>query len=101
NWSRDLSYTISTALTVEDRRRWERALLDVYAEELRRAGGPALDRDEVWRLYRQQLFTALAWWTVTLTPSPELPDMQPQHTAVEFIRRIATAIDDLDALQVT
>jgi hypothetical protein len=55
--------------------------------------------DQAWKLYRQQLFGALAWWTVTLTPSPDMPDMQPQATAVEFIKRITHAIDDLNALE--
>jgi hypothetical protein len=53
---------------------------------------------EGWNIYRQQMMSALTWWTVTLTPPEGLPDMQPRDTTLEFIRRITTAIDDLDSL---
>ncbi|MCY1304535.1 hypothetical protein D9M70_542930 [compost metagenome] len=98
HWGRDLSYTISTALLPEDRRRWERELVLLYLAQLEAAGGPRVPFAEGWNIYRQQLTSALAWWTITLSPSPGLPDMQPRDTTLEFIRRIATAIDDLDAL---
>lgn len=35
---------------------------------------------------------------MTLTPGDDLPDMQPRDITLNFIGRIATAIDDLDAL---
>jgi hypothetical protein len=98
HWGRDLAYTISTALLPEDRRNWERELVALYLEALYAAGGPQVAFDEGWTIYRQQLMSALTWWTVTLTPPPGLPDMQPRDTTLEFIRRIATAIDDLDSL---
>lgn len=98
NWSRDFAYAISTALTIENRRAWEKDLLRMYLEKLRERGGPAVLFEEAWTLYRQQLFTALAFWTLTLTPSTEQPDMQPEHTTEAFLKRIGAAIDDLDAL---
>lgn len=98
HWARDLAYTISTALTVENRRAWERDLIKRYIEELRAAGGPEVAFDDAWTAYRQQLVTALTWWTVTLTPPPGLPDMQPRDITLEFIRRISTAMDDLETL---
>jgi aminoglycoside phosphotransferase (APT) family kinase protein len=98
HWGRDLAYTITTALTVEDRRAWERDLLAYYLEHLASAGGAVTDIDTAWTIYRQQLVSALAWWTVTLCPPPGVPDMQPRDVTIEFIHRIATAIDDLDAL---
>lgn len=98
HWARDFAYALSTALTVEDRRTWERDLLKLYLEELRAAGGPAVSFDEGWNAYRQQLITALTWWTVTLTPPPGMPDMQPRDITLEFIRRIATAMDDVDTM---
>lgn len=98
HWGRDVAYTISTALTPENRRLWERDLLELYLDSLQAAGGPAVSFDEAWTVYRQQLMTALTWWTVTLTPPPGLPDMQPRDTTLEFIRRISTAIDDLGSL---
>lgn len=98
HWSRDLAYTISTALSVEHRRAWERELIAEYLSALAAHGGPTVTFDEAWLNYRQQLFGALAWWTQTLRPSATMPDMQPAETSITFIGRIATAIDDLDAL---
>jgi thiamine kinase-like enzyme len=98
HWARDLAYTMSTALTVEDRRAWERDLINYYLEELRAAGGPAVTFNDAWNAYRQQLITSLTWWTITLTPPPGLPDMQPRDITLEFIRRISTAMDDVDSL---
>ena len=48
--------------------------------------------------YRQQMFAALAWWTGTLGQPPDAPAMQPQETSLEFIKRMAVALDDLDCL---
>ncbi|MET0546308.1 MAG: phosphotransferase [Caulobacterales bacterium] len=100
HWSRDVAYTISTALTPENRRAWERDLVKFYLDRLHAEGGPKLPFDEAWLDYREQMLTALAWWTMTLTPSPEMPDMQPQDTTIEFIRRIIIAVDDLESLDV-
>jgi hypothetical protein len=100
NWGRDFAYTIGTALTVENRRAWERDLLAYYLEHLARTGGPRVAFDAAWDIYRQQLISGLTWWTVTLCPTPDLPDMQPRDTTLEFIRRLATAMDDLGSLDV-
>ncbi|WP_131812719.1 hypothetical protein [Mycolicibacterium peregrinum] len=96
--SRDLSYVLSTALEPENRRLWESELVAYYIEQLLLAGAPAVDFDTAWTLYRRNLFSALAWWTGTLGQPPEAPKMQPEATSREFIRRIGTAIDDLEAL---
>jgi hypothetical protein len=97
HWARDVAYTISTALTVENRRAWEKDLLALYLDRLATHGGPHVSFDDAWTMYREQLFGALAWWTVTLSPPPGMPDMQPRDTTLEFIRRISTAMDDLDS----
>lgn len=98
HWGRDVAYAIATALTVEDRRAWEGDLLRFYLDRLSAAGGPAVSFDEAWLHYRQQLMTALTWWTITLTPTPDLPDMQPRDVTMEFLGRIAIAMDDVDSL---
>jgi hypothetical protein len=98
NWGRDLAYAVSTALTPENRRQWERELVAYYVSQLQAAGIDGVDFDLAWKLYRQNLFSALAWWTGTLGQPPEAPKMQPPATSREFIRRITAAIDDLDAL---
>ncbi len=98
NWSRDLAYCLSTGLSTDKRRAWERELLKYYLEEVAARGGERPDFDTAFRRYRQQLFAALAWWTGTLGQPPDAPFMQPPETSLEFIRRMVVAIDDLDAL---
>lgn len=99
-WARDVGYAVASALTVEDRRAWEEDLLRYYLEQLQAAGGPRLDFGEALTAYRQQLITALTWWTITLRPAPGMPDMQPLDITLEFVRRIATAMDDHGTLDV-
>ena len=69
-----------------------------YLDRLRAAGGPQISYATAFLAYRQQLLTALTWWTITLHPAPGMPDMQPRDSTEEFIRRISTAMDDVDSL---
>jgi hypothetical protein len=98
HWARDVAYAVSSALLPEDRRAWERELLALYLDSLHAAGGPRVSFDQALLAFRQQLLTALTWWTITLTPAEGLPDMQPRDTTLEFLRRISTAMDDLESL---
>jgi hypothetical protein len=99
NWGRDLSYAMTTSLTTANRRAWERDLLRFYIESLAAAGGTKMGFDDAWTIYRQQMFSALAWWTGTLGQPPDAPIMQPRASSLEFIGRMTRAIDDLDALE--
>ncbi|NKI16129.1 phosphotransferase [Spongiibacter sp. KMU-166] len=98
HWGRDLAYVISTSLTTADRRAWEKDLIQYYLAELKASGGAETTFDDAWTYYRQNLFGALAWWTPVLSPNPDVPDMQPRDTSLEFISRMTHAIDDTDAL---
>lgn len=98
HWSRDVIYTLTTSLTVERRRQWLPELLRYYHDQLERAAGRNLPFDGLLDECRRQLFTVLAFWTITLNPAPRMPQMQPEDITREFIRRICAAIDDLDAL---
>jgi hypothetical protein len=100
HWARDVTYTVSTALAITERRQLEQDLLRYYLDQLQAAGGPKLPFAEAWDHYRQQLLSALAWWTMTLTPGRDMPDMQPRDTTLAFIERIGAAMDDLDTLDV-
>lgn len=99
HWGRDLAYTLSTALTVENRRAWEQDLIRYYVEKLAEEGVTGVTFDDAWNHYRKQLMTALTWWTITYRPSAGMPDMQPEDVTLEFIRRISTAMDDLGTLE--
>ncbi|MDT9601084.1 phosphotransferase [Sphingosinicella rhizophila] len=98
HWSRDLAYAISTALEPVDRRAWETDLIQFYIERLGANGGPRIGFEEALLHYRQQMLTVLAWWTVTLSPSQDMPDMQPANTTMTFLARIGQAIDDWESL---
>jgi len=98
HWGRDLAYVLSTSLTIGDRRAWEKDLIQYYLKELKANGGPDTSFGDAWNYYRQNLFGALAWWTPVLSPNPDVPDMQPRDTSLEFISRMTHAIDDTQAL---
>jgi aminoglycoside phosphotransferase (APT) family kinase protein len=100
HWSRDLAYALTSALTIDQRRAWERDLIAHYLERLADAGGDVLDFPTAWDLYRQQTLGALTMWTPTHDPPRFLPAMQPKTMTSEMLRRILSAIDDLEALDV-
>jgi thiamine kinase-like enzyme len=98
HWSRDVAYALASALEPDDRRAWERELLAHYLERLAEQGAPRLDFDRAFSWYRQQLLHAFSMWTITLRHSLLLPSMQSEAMTLAMMQRIATAIDDLDAL---
>jgi hypothetical protein len=98
HWARDFAYAVSTTLTVEQRRAWERELLARYLERMRETSGLTTPTYVAFDQYRCQLFAALLMWTPTLCHPPTMPDMQPPEMSREMIHRMTTAIDDLGAL---
>jgi aminoglycoside phosphotransferase (APT) family kinase protein len=99
HWSRDLAYVLATSLSIEDRRQWERELLARYLGQMQARAQSGEQLDEAWTAYRQQMLSVLAWWTVTLMPSPTMAqDMQTEATTLCFLERIGTAIADLQTL---
>ena len=88
-WAYDVAYMIVTALSVEDRRLHERALLDGYRDRLR-AHGVAVppDRDGAWELYRRHIAYPMLIW----------PTNHVTHQSEENIRaltyRLGMAADD-------
>jgi thiamine kinase-like enzyme len=98
HWSRDFVYAISTTLSIADRRAWFDDLLRLYLERMTEYGAPRQSFDEALVNVRQQLMTALAYWTITLVPTADMPAMQPPAITYELISRMATAMDDMDTL---
>ncbi|ORA85426.1 ecdysteroid 22-kinase family protein [Mycobacterium malmoense] len=92
--SRELAYTLITSLTPEDRRATQRDLLDDYRRALAAAGGPELDRDELWLRYRQG---ALYGYVAPLITAG-MGGMQVEDIAVEGLRRGVEALDDLETI---
>lgn len=98
HWSRDFAFSLATALTVEQRRDWFEDLLRLYLDRMEALGGGKNDFDDAFLNVRQQLMTVLAFWTITMCPTGDFPDMQPERTTREFLIRIGTAIDDYGTL---
>ncbi|MGH9037216.1 MAG: phosphotransferase [Acidimicrobiia bacterium] len=97
-WALDFAYALLSALTVEDRRAWERELLELYLDRLEPADGPAPTFDEAWLAYRQQTFHALVFWLYTIGAGRLQPDMQPKDVCLANVERMANAVVDLESL---
>ena len=98
HWARDVAYALSTTLEVEDRRAWERDLLERYLGRMAERCRMTTSFADAWERYRAHTFAALFMWTPTLCHPPTMPDMQPREMAMEMIRRITAAISDLESL---
>ncbi|KAF5008206.1 hypothetical protein FDECE_5505 [Fusarium decemcellulare] len=98
HWSRDLAYVLGTAVATDKRRLWEREMVEIYVSEFEKHGGPKITVDEAWLELRRQSLGALAYWTLTLTPSEIMPDMQTEATSLDFIGRICALMDDHEVL---
>ncbi|WAC93784.1 phosphotransferase [Mycobacterium sp. Aquia_213] len=92
--SRELAYTLITSLTPEDRRAAQRELLDVYRQALAAAGGPDLDREDLWLRYRQGSLYAYVAPLITAG----MGGMQVEDIAMEGLRRGVAALDDLETV---
>lgn len=88
HWSYDIGYFVTSALTVDDRRTHERALLDHYLAEL---GVPVPD---AWTEYRRGLGYGLTAWLETYASS----DYQPDSVSLTLLDRFGTAMTDHDTL---
>jgi hypothetical protein len=94
-YSRDLTYILSTALSIEERRKHERTLIAFYLEELARGGVERVPTmDEAWLLYRQSAYWGLVigWLTCpTANYGREITE--------ENLRRLTQILIDLDSLE--
>ena len=85
-------------LTVEQRRRWERELLEYYLAELAETGGQAPPFEEAWLAYRRHTIYPYYGFLVVMGAGSLLPAMQPEAACLDIIGRTANAIVDLDSL---
>jgi aminoglycoside phosphotransferase (APT) family kinase protein len=83
----DVAYFLSGALSVENRRKYERDLVEGYLEALEKAGGPKLGVDEVWKDYRMHTLHGFVW---VLT----CPRMQTKARVDAMTERHVAAIED-------
>ena len=98
-WAYDFAYFVGSACEPDDRRAWEKDLLALYLEALNEAGGKAPSFDEAWLRYRQTLFYPYSAWAFTIGRAFYQPKMQPEDVCLAIIKRLATAIDDVDGFE--
>ncbi|MDM4139578.1 MULTISPECIES: phosphotransferase [Mycobacterium] len=92
--SRELAYTLITSLTPEDRQASQRDLVDHYRRALMAAGGPELDRDDLWLRFRQAALYAYVAPLITAG----MGGMQAEDIIMEGLRRGVAALDDLETV---
>jgi hypothetical protein len=92
NWSLDLGYFLQGALTVEDRRSSERALLEEYRDALGLPADEMPSIDEIWLRYRASVAHGLTLWLVTASAG----EWQRVDVAVALAQRYALAYTELD-----
>ncbi|NMO91577.1 aminoglycoside phosphotransferase family protein [Actinomycetospora sp. TBRC 11914] len=95
-WAMDVAYAMSSNLTIEDRRAWERDLLELYLDRLHAHGGPDLTFDEAFLAYRQQVFHGLIFWLYTIGAGRLQPAMQPDEVSLANLERMSAMVIDLD-----
>ncbi len=98
-WARDIAYALSTHLSVEHRRAWERDLVAGYCNRLAEAGCQVPNAEEAFLAYRQQMLHAMFMWLVTIGRYSLQPEMQPKDVTLESVRRTCQAAEDLDSLE--
>ena len=93
NWSLDLGYFLQGALTIDDRRRSERELLDEYRGALTLPADEMPTADEVWLRYRASVAHGLAIWMATLSGGDA---WQRADICLAFAQRYSAAFIDLE-----
>lgn len=86
HWAIDVAYHISAALTVENRRAHEDALLTSYLDARARHGSPVPDREKARGDYRAALIYGYYMWAVTRRVQEDI--------TFEYVKRMGTAVDD-------
>lgn len=99
NWAYDYSYLVGSSCEPDDRRAWERDLLNRYLTKLAEAGGKSPSFEEAWQLYRSNMCYPCTAWSFAFGHAFYQPEMQPADTCRTVIRRLATAVDDLKSFE--
>ncbi len=65
NWAQDVAYHLGTVLSIDDRRAHESELIRHYLSELATNGGPSIDFEEGYELYRRSFSHGYFFWVIT------------------------------------
>jgi hypothetical protein len=93
NWSIDVGYFLQGALTQEDRRANERALVEVYRSSLDLPAADAPTAEEAWLRYRASAAHGLATWLATAADDG---GWQRPDVSATLAQRFAAAFVELD-----
>lgn len=98
SWGYDFAYFVTTACEPEDRRAWERELLELYLERLGEHGGNPPATADAWRTYCENAAYPCAAWSWAYGHAFYQPEVQPEETCRLVIRRTAAAVHQLGTL---
>ena len=93
-WSQDVGYFLISALTEQDRRAYERSLLDEYRRTLEVPPGERPSSQTMWERYRATPAYGLAIWLSTLGTE----GYQSREVSTALAQRFASAFLELDTL---
>ena len=91
HWAQDVAYHLGAALSVEERRQSERALLHHYLDRLAAFGGPSIDPERGWTQYRMAMLYGYYLWAIT--------QRVDRPIILEFMHRLGSAVVDLDSVK--
>ena len=88
NWAQDVAYHLGTAVSIDDRRANERELVRHYLTELAANGGPSIDFEEGYELYRRSFSYGYLLWVITM--------IRGRDEVLAHMPRLAAALKDHD-----
>lgn len=91
SWANDVAYFVGSALTIEDRRAYEKDILAFYLSELTARGVAVPSFADAFELYRVYAFHGIGWVCCK-------PEMQSEENCAAIAERFAAAVLDLDSI---
>ncbi|KAF4974287.1 hypothetical protein FZEAL_8791 [Fusarium zealandicum] len=94
----DVAYFIIGSLSIEDRRKHEKRLVQHYLDALHQAGAPKFEIEEIWNEYRMHAFHGIAWALAgPMMQSREVVDvMTERHCAAIVDHKSIELLEGLD-----
>lgn len=99
----DVAYFIIGTLSIEDRRKNEKELVQHYLDALHRAGAPKFQLEEIWNEYRMHAFHGFAWALAgPMMQSREIVDvMTERHCAAIVDHKSVELLEGLEEQMVS
>jgi hypothetical protein len=88
NWAQDVAYHLASVLSIDDRRAHERELVQLYLTQLAANGGPSIDFEEGYEVYRRSFTHGYFFWVITV--------IRGRDEVLAHMPRLAAALKDHD-----